>query len=31
MPAGDSVWIMDRDGANAHRIMRGASFPSWRP
>ena len=31
LPAKDSVWIMSADGTAAHRIMRGASFPSWRP
>jgi TolB protein len=27
----DSVWIMNRDGKNAHRIVIGASNPAWRP
>jgi Tol biopolymer transport system component len=30
-PALDSVWIMDRDGRNAHSIVRGGSNPAWRP
>lgn len=30
-PSQDSVWIMNRDGSNAHRISRGASNPAWRP
>jgi Tol biopolymer transport system component len=28
---GDSVWIMEADGRNAHRIMNAASDPAWRP
>jgi TolB protein len=31
MPSHDSVWIMNRDGHNAHRILIGASNPAWRP
>ncbi len=30
-PAQDSVWIMNRTGTNAHRILRGGSNPSWQP
>lgn len=30
-PAADAVWVMNRDGSGAHRILRGASSPSWRP
>lgn len=30
-PAEDSVWIMNRDGTHAHRILRGGSDPSWQP
>lgn len=30
-PALDSVWIMNRDGTSPHRIIRGASNPTWRP
>jgi hypothetical protein len=29
--AGDTVWIMDADGRNPHRIMKGARDPAWRP
>lgn len=29
--AGDTIWIMDANGHNAHRIMNGASDPAWRP
>ena len=31
MPKHDSVWIMNRDGSHAHRILVGGSGPSWRP
>jgi TolB protein len=31
MPSQDSIWVMNRDGGNAHRIFHGGSFPSWRP
>jgi Tol biopolymer transport system component len=27
----DSVWIMNRDGSNARRILAGGSNPSWQP
>jgi Tol biopolymer transport system component len=30
-PSQDSVWIMNRNGSNAHRILRGGSNPSWQP
>jgi Tol biopolymer transport system component len=29
-PAQDSVWIMNRDGSNPHRITTGAANPAWR-
>jgi TolB protein len=28
--AQDSVWIMNRNGSNPHRIMTGAANPAWR-
>jgi Tol biopolymer transport system component len=31
MPSQDSVWIMNRDGRGAHRILVGGSDPAWRP
>ena len=30
-PSQDSVWIMNRDGSHAHRILVGGSNPSWQP
>jgi Tol biopolymer transport system component len=30
-PSADSVWIMNRDGSNAHRIVRGGANPAWQP
>lgn len=29
--AGDAIWLMGANGRNAHRIMKGASDPAWRP
>jgi Tol biopolymer transport system component len=29
--ASDSVWVMNRDGSGAHRILMGASTAAWRP
>jgi Tol biopolymer transport system component len=29
--AGDSVWIMNRDGSGKHRILAGATTAAWRP
>jgi hypothetical protein len=31
LPSQDSVWIMDRDGRHARRILRGGSNPAWQP
>jgi len=31
MPSRDSVWIMNRDGSGAHRILTGGSNPAWQP
>lgn len=28
---GDAIWIMSFNGRGAHRIMKGASDPAWRP
>jgi Tol biopolymer transport system component len=28
---GRSVWLMDRDGSNAHRLVWNASTPTWSP
>jgi hypothetical protein len=28
--AQDSIWIMNRNGSNPHRIMTGAANPAWR-
>jgi Tol biopolymer transport system component len=30
-PSMDSVWMMNRDGTNAHRVLAGGSDPTWRP
>lgn len=30
-PSRDSVWIMNRDGTGAHRILVGGSNPAWQP
>lgn len=30
-PAGDAVWVMNRDGTARTRLMRGATMPAWRP
>jgi Tol biopolymer transport system component len=29
--ADDTVWIMNRNGSNPHRILRGGADPAWRP
>ncbi len=29
--AGDSIWLMNADGTNRHRIMQGATDPACRP
>lgn len=29
--ASDSVWVMNRNGSGAHRILVGASTAAWRP
>jgi hypothetical protein len=31
MPSHYAVWIMNRDGKSAHRVLVGASNPAWRP
>ena len=30
-PAGDSIWVMARDGSGRRRIMSRATDPAWRP
>lgn len=30
-PSQDSVWVMNRDGSNAHRILLGGANASWQP
>jgi dipeptidyl aminopeptidase/acylaminoacyl peptidase len=30
-PAEDAVWIMNRDGSRAHRVVTGAALAAWRP
>lgn len=29
--AGDAIWIMNASGRNAHRIVKSAGDPAWRP